>query len=126
MCISVSEVKNMNMTLDEAIEHCEEVAKENRELFDKIGNSSYDDYNCLDCAKAHEQLAEWLKELKEHKEKDTPKLVIYSGDGYADGKMVYDWAECPNCSFTFEESDDDWETKYCPDCGQALKWEEEE
>ena len=56
----------MNMTLDEAIEHCEEVAKENRELFEKIGTSSYDEDgdNCLECAKAHEQLAEWLKELK--------------------------------------------------------------
>ena len=112
------------MTLDVAIKHTEEVAKENRELFEKIGTSPYDEDNCLECAKAHEQLAEWLKELKKYKEKDTPKLVIYSGDGYADGKIVYDWAECPNCSSTFEESDDAWETKYCPDCGQALKWEE--
>lgn len=54
------------MTLDEAIQHCEEVAKENRELFEKIGTSHYDEDNCLECAKAHEQLAEWLKELKQH------------------------------------------------------------
>ena len=59
----------MNMTLDEAIEHCEEVAKENRELFEKIGTSPYyDGDNCLECAKAHEQLAEWLKELKRQRE----------------------------------------------------------
>lgn len=58
------------MTLDEAIKHCEEVAKQNRELFELIGISSYDEdnYNCLECAKAHEQLAEWLKELKQLKE----------------------------------------------------------
>ena len=37
------------MTLDEAIQHCEEVA--NRD--------------CSQCSKDHEQLADWLKELKE-------------------------------------------------------------
>ena len=116
----------MNMTLDEAIEHCLEVAKENRELADKIGVSQYDDVDCVKCAKAHEQLAKWLKELKKYKEKNTPKLVVYSGDGYADGKMVYDWAECPRCNFTVQESDDDWEMPFCPSCGQALKWEVEE
>lgn len=36
------------MTLDEAIQHCEEVA-----------NSE-----CSECANEHKQLAEWLKELK--------------------------------------------------------------
>ena len=34
------------------------------------------------------------------------KTVLYSGDGYVDGYMVYDMAECPNC-------------------GQALNWESE-
>jgi len=116
----------MNMTLDEAIQHCEEVAKENRELFEKIGASSYDEDNCLECAKAHEQLAEWLKELKQYKEKDTPKPVIYSGDGYADGYLVYDYAKCPNCGREFEEDRDEWEMPFCSSCGQALKWEEEE
>lgn len=56
------------MTLEEAIKHCEEVAKENRELADKIGVSKYDDVDCVKCAKAHEQLAEWLKELKRQRE----------------------------------------------------------
>ena len=101
------------MTLDEAIKDREEVAEAAEKLEFRL------------CAEEHRQLAEWLKELKEYKDKNEPKLVIYSGDGYADGKMVYDWADCPSCSFTFEESDDDWETKYCPNCGQALKWESE-
>jgi hypothetical protein len=40
------------MTLDEAITHCEEVAKEQKEA------------GCEGCASDHEQLAAWLKELK--------------------------------------------------------------
>lgn len=37
------------LTLDEAIEHCNEVGKQ----------------SCDECAKEHRQLAEWLMELKE-------------------------------------------------------------
>ena len=55
-----------------------------------------------------------------------PKMVEYTGDGYADGKMVYDMANCPNCDYEFEESDFIWGCKFCPECGQALKWKGEE
>ena len=55
-----------------------------------------------------------------------PREVLYSGDGYADGKMVYDMAECPNCGREFEDGDEVWNCNFCPDCGQALKWEGEE
>jgi hypothetical protein len=49
------------MTIDEAIEHClDNVEKERK--------------NCNnDCAKEHEQLAEWLKELKCLKEQKDPR-----------------------------------------------------
>ena len=40
------------MTLDEAIKHCDEVIEKE---------------NCSKCAKEHEQLKEWLEELKELK-----------------------------------------------------------
>jgi hypothetical protein len=44
------------MTIEEAIEHCEEVA-------------DYDCYNDkeFECAKEHRQLAEWLEELKKYR-----------------------------------------------------------
>lgn len=72
------------MTIDEAITHCEEVAKEQRELFSlcPIPSEMCDptDYcaslkdgkskGCIKCAEEHEQLAKWLKELKTIKEKD--------------------------------------------------------
>jgi rubrerythrin len=55
-----------------------------------------------------------------------PKTVLYSGDGYADGYMVYDMAECPNCGYEYEDSDKDWGLPFCPNCGQNLNWESEE
>ncbi len=55
-----------------------------------------------------------------------PRTVIYSGDGYADGHMVYDMAECPNCGYKYEEDDKDWKEPFCPHCGRALKWGSED
>lgn len=63
------------MTLDEAIKHCEEKAKELRtdaeqlrDIGEVISNPKqpYNEpvKNCLECAEEYEQLAEWLKELK--------------------------------------------------------------
>lgn len=52
------------MTLDEAIKHCEEKAKE---LSCKADEDYYFDgdwgkrVDCLECAREHGQLAEWLK-----------------------------------------------------------------
>ena len=47
------------MTLDEAIRHCEDVA-------------DYDCYNDKQrkCSEEHQQLADWLRELKERRERD--------------------------------------------------------
>jgi hypothetical protein len=58
------------MTLDEAIIHCEEVAKSNE---DQVKNNvwekdSFTEKKCLECAEEHRQLAEWLKELKQLKD----------------------------------------------------------
>ena len=54
--------------------------------------------------------------------KGEPRGVIYSGDGYADGHMVYDLANCPACNFAYEASDKDWGEPFCPHCGQRLAW----
>lgn len=102
------------MTLDEAIKDREEAAEIAEKLEFRL------------CAEEHRQLAEWLKELKGYKDKNEPRLVVYSGDGYANGYMVYDMAECPNCGYESEYGDDNWDEPYCCRCGQRLKWEEEE
>lgn len=116
------------MTLDEAIQHCEEVATkmECESMCVEEAYQTAKQADCEKCAEEHRQLAEWLKELKGYKDKNEPKLVIYSGDGYADGYMVYDFANCPNCDYEFEDGDDNWNAPYCCRCGQRLKWEEEE
>lgn len=57
-------------------------------------------------------------------EKQIPQKPILEGDGYADGNPVYDIAYCPVCNHDFEEGINDWGSAYCPDCGQALDWEE--
>ena len=71
--------KDLINDLDETIKHCEEKAKrlrteaeQVRNIGELISNPKYP-YNepvknCLECAKEHEQLAEWLKELKSFKE----------------------------------------------------------
>lgn len=59
--------------LDEAIKHCKEAAEKNRKEADEwyAGGCSFaqaEGNDCLECAKDHEQLAEWLTELEADRE----------------------------------------------------------
>ena len=60
------------MTLDEAIKHCEEVAEREQQkgyyANTEANQSTEYGTKCYECAKEHRQLAEWLKELKTHRE----------------------------------------------------------
>lgn len=78
----------------------------------ELGHSSENELVCQD-----------IKELPSVTPK--PKPILYSGDGYADGCMVYDMAECPNCGYEYEDGDKDWGLPFCPNCGQSLNWEGE-
>lgn len=44
------------------------------------------------------------------------------GDGYADGRLIYDMWDCPNCGKTYEVDYDEYD--HCPACGQAIDWSE--
>lgn len=90
------------MTLDEAIKHCEEVIEElekeaqewheNQVRKCKLIPFAEMDYthenDCIECARDHKQLAEWLKELKQLREQTRwtpcserlPKENEYVGD----------------------------------------------
>ena len=58
------------MTIDEAIKHCEEVAKIKEKqayeisMMDDNGVYHSEVDKCEECGKEHRQLAEWLRELK--------------------------------------------------------------
>ena len=67
------------MTLDEAIQHAQEIA----------------DKGCDQCAKDHQQLAEWLTELK--KRRDAEPWTIYdANDGDIELIVVKSWNKFRN------------------------------
>lgn len=58
------------MSIDEAIKHAREVAEENyKQGFLCHANPNDEELDkCIECAREHEQLAEWLEELKRFKD----------------------------------------------------------
>ena len=67
------------MTIEEAIQHAEEVAEQN-EWFDKNYLKSM---QCRDCAKEHRQLAAWLRDYKRLLEQESTDPCETCG--YAEG-----------------------------------------
>ena len=96
------------MTIDEAIAHAREVASEQKRRSGICvqNNSECDKFSaCLKCSEEHEQLAEWLEELKSY------RASVFSG--YMTQKMLKEEynkaiddliAECENAKFA--ESDE--------------------
>lgn len=94
------------MTLDEAIQHCEEAAEEQEELYrlcpvytyrcdgtkDCIALKNGTNKGCQKCAKEHRQLTGWLKELKQLREQ-TRWIPVSSGNLPEEGSAVLVW--CP-------------------------------
>ena len=67
------------LTLEEAIAHAKEIAEKNYRGAEFESIDSIDDYikaNCVKCAEAHEQLAEWLEELKSYKDLEQHGLLV--------------------------------------------------
>lgn len=131
------------MTIDEAISHAREVAECQKMSARLIEDNAYIPesvdkeaitYGNTICANEHEQLAEWLEELKQYraigtleecqalKNRLTAKKVslrhICKFDGFDDG-------ECPTCGKSVSR-DFDGADIFCPDCGQKLDWSDEE
>lgn len=98
------------MTIDEAILHAKESARENRyrATHRSFHKNDKDEINaCIRCAEEHEQLAEWLAELKFLKSEpidcgsDVGKAYIYNlgrENGYS--KAVDDFVETSMKQFT--------------------------
>lgn len=67
------------LTLEESIAHAKEVAEKNYRDANFESIDSIDDdikANCVKCAEEHEQLAEWLEELKSYKEAEKTGLLV--------------------------------------------------
>ena len=71
------------LSIDEAIAHAREVAEKQRKDNDNCeykaeygckGCADYYSKTCIECAEEHEQLAEWLEELKDYRDKN--KMVV--------------------------------------------------
>ena len=71
------------MNIDEAIKHCEEKAEELKEksevwIIDETGSYS-ELQDCLECAREHAQLAEWLTDYKRlFALEDKIKSIVFS------------------------------------------------
>lgn len=90
----------MSMTIERAMEILDPEHREHYESIEPVNEA---------CRMGREALALRL-----------PTRPTLSGDGYADGVLVYDTWECPNCGQQYEV---DYEKhKHCPDCGQAIDW----
>lgn len=63
------------MTLDEAIKHAKAKAKEQR-YYAKFEHNGMMYQSCIKCAEEHEQLAEWLEQLKEYKQLEEQGRLI--------------------------------------------------
>lgn len=76
----MEEVKQMErLTLEEAIVHAKETAERNYRGADFESIDYIDDdikANCVKCAEEHEQLAEWLEELKYYKDLEEQGLLV--------------------------------------------------
>jgi hypothetical protein len=95
------------MTIDEAIRHCEEVAENYRYQRDyaadinDVGTAS----DCQNCADEHEQLASWLRELKEAKRllKAAVEDVETLAKAFAEDEPCGSFTLCSECPLCIKE-----------------------
>lgn len=88
-------------------------------------NICYNILGCMDGICKHKDEKPCAVQMaRESLEKQIPKKPCFDGDGYWRGELVYDTWICPNCDTDYEVGTDTH--KYCPNCGQAIDWSEEE
>lgn len=92
--------------------------------YEDIGTVEYlkDELYALRTALDFYQAVGSVTECRNAIKKQIPKKPYYEADGYADGELVYDYAECPVCGHDFEYGINDWGSEYCSGCGQKLDW----
>ena len=107
------------MTIDEAITHAREVANEQRKdndnceykaEYDCKGCADYYSKPCIECSEEHEQLAEWLEELKALKNGlnlkcDNLNEALEKGKKVGYNKAIDDFAKRMKIEYPIAEND---------------------
>lgn len=130
------------MTIDEAISHAREVAECQKMSARLIEDNAYIPesvdkeaitYGNTICANEHEQLAEWLEEVKQYRaigtpeecraamERQNPRAAIAEKEDTGTTKYT-----CPTCGMYMGWSTGTFPARYCWKCGQKLDWSDEE
>lgn len=130
------------MTIDDAIKEFTDWAKDNRKeqnfwAAERDENDETNPLSYADCeglardaetrAEYHEQLAEWLIELKEARKLLTAtkyKAEHEEWDMHGE-HHIGDYALCPNCDKCFTNIYNGKAAPvvtFCPDCGQKIDW----
>ena len=116
------------LSIDEAITHAREVAEIQRKYNDNCKyKSQYEckdcaDYYskpCIECAEEHEQLADWLEELKEYKENQHRSLRHMYEKGY--NKAIDDFVNFANTMPTVEAEDGEVRPMWLEEMAEQLK-----
>lgn len=69
------------------------------------------------------QIADWLRELEALRELNEPMKPTIDYDCYDDGgDLIYGTWHCPECDEEYELVGNKY--KYCPNCGQAIDWQD--
>nr|DAO70576.1 MAG TPA: DNA-directed RNA polymerase [Caudoviricetes sp.] len=126
------------MTIDETISHTREVAESQKMSARLIEYNEYIPesvdkeaiiYGNTICADEHEQLAEWLEELKQYRtigtveecraamERQNPIAAIAEKEDTGTTRYI-----CPTCGMYMGWSTGMFPARYCWKCGQKLDW----
>ena len=118
------------LSIDEAIAHAREVAEIQRKdndnckyksQYDCKGCADYYSKSCIECAEEHEQLAEWLEELKSY------RASVFSGDMTQKmlkeeyNKAIDDFVKFANTMPTVEEEDGEIRPMWLEEMAERLK-----
>ena len=113
------------MTFGEAIQHAEDKSKEIY-IQAMLCHANPDDGKldkCIECAKEHEQLAEWLKDYREMK---LYHVSVVHGKWiaqYVSTRELTDVFSCSNCNVSVRllHKKVKCSYKYCPYCGAKME-----
>ena len=123
------------MTIDEAISHAREVAEcqkmsarliEDNEYIPESVDKEAIIYGNTICADEHEQLAEWLEELKQYRAIGTPEECRAAVERNNEKTRIIDGiTECCGYDFGIDAFQREL-SKFCPVCGMKIERSDEE